>query len=202
METTETIRERLKRQRKQLSPGQRQDMNRQLCRHLIDSRQLKHARTLAAYLPFGGEPDLTPVLRHAVDQGIQPLLPVVVNEPEPKLHFRVWQPGESLTKNRFGIPEPASGAKEIPARALDLILLPLVAFDAHGNRIGMGAGYYDRTFAFLLDSEPPPRPVLIGTGWSFQQLPRLEPQAWDVPLDAVVTEHGWHGPWRRAAAKA
>ena len=97
--------------------------------------------------------------------------------------FRWFDPTrpEALTPNRFGIYEPARGA-EIRVADLDLVFMPLVAFDRSGNRLGMGRGYYDRALAGLADS-----PLRVGLGHRFQELPLLEPSEWDVPLHIVVT---------------
>jgi len=75
--------------------------------------------------------------------------------------------------------------------SLDLILTPLLAFDQQGNRMGMGAGYYDRSFAFRRYRQQWQQPRLVGTAWSFQEQQQLNAQPWDVPLDALVCEHGW-----------
>src|SRR5690606_28904822 len=91
--------------------------------------------------------------------------------------------------NRFGIPEP-HGARTLGARWLDLVFTPLVAFDAHGMRLGMGAGFYDRAFAFRRWRTVWRGPRLVGLAYSFQQAARIEAAPHDVLLDAVVTENG------------
>lgn len=92
--------------------------------------------------------------------------------------------------NRFGIPEPDRNAKRLPSRLLSVVLLPLVGFDSDGNRLGMGGGFYDRTFGYAIHSSAR-RPRLIGVAYECQRsadgLPR---RPWDVPLDGVVTEAG------------
>jgi 5-formyltetrahydrofolate cyclo-ligase len=89
--------------------------------------------------------------------------------------------------NRLGIHEP-EGSSTIGARWLDVVFLPLVGFDAHGVRLGMGGGYYDRAFAFRLWRKVWHAPRLIGLAYSFQQVERLTAAPHDVRLDAVVTE--------------
>ncbi len=95
-----------------------------------------------------------------------------------------------LVANRFGIPEPAPGAPHVAPLSVDLLLMPLVAFDCFGVRLGMGVGYYDRYLGRLPATM---RPRLIGlaheTQRSLDPLPFAE---WDVPLDGVITEQGWH----------
>ncbi|MGA9423336.1 MAG: 5-formyltetrahydrofolate cyclo-ligase, partial [Rhodanobacteraceae bacterium] len=77
----------------------------------------------------------------------------------------------------------------IEAAELDVVLVPLVAFDRHGHRLGFGGGYYDRAFAFLHGRDMPGSPLLIGIAYAMQELPRIEASAWDVRLDYVATEN-------------
>ena len=106
-----------------------------------------------------------------------------------QLDFVSWRPGDGVTTNRFGIPEPAAG-EAIEASLIDVILLPLLAFDRHGHRLGSGGGYYDRTLAFSTGAPRASRPLLVGVGYALQELSELHTEAWDVPLDYVVTERG------------
>ena len=89
--------------------------------------------------------------------------------------------------NAYGIAEP-TGRVLINPRRLDLVLTPLVAFDAYGTRLGMGGGHYDRSFHFLLHRRHWLRPKLIGVGYRFQQVPVIRRQPWDIPLWAAVTD--------------
>ncbi len=81
----------------------------------------------------------------------------------------------------LGIPAPAADLPAIEASSIDLVIVPLVSFDDQGNRLGMGGGYYDRTFS------GPRSPVLVGLAHDLQRSPRLRAESWDVPLDAVIT---------------
>lgn len=190
MAAASDIRRQMKQRRRALSPAQQRDMADALCRHLLCSHAYRNADSLAAYFPFGGEPDLRPLMKRALEDRKSVFLPVVRNG-EYRLHFRPWTPTVAMRNNRYGIPEPADPAGERPPQSLDLVLTPLVAFDAHGNRLGMGAGFYDRSFAFKQQRRRMGMPLLVGTAWSFQQLDTIEAMPWDVPLDAVVTEQGW-----------
>lgn len=103
--------------------------------------------------------------------------------------FTRYDTGASLQRNRFGILEPvADRASLIPARQFDVVLLPLVAVDAQGWRLGSGAGYYDRYFKHLRIGRRWRKPRLIGVGYDFQRVPVVEHAPWDVPVDAVITD--------------
>jgi 5-formyltetrahydrofolate cyclo-ligase len=112
-------------------------------------------------------------------------LPVLT--PERSLKFSPWKFGDAVTPNGFGIPEP-SDAERLEPGAMDVVLLPLLAFDRRGTRLGSGAGYYDRSFEFLRDRVRPSRPLLIGVAYGFQEVEHLHAQPWDVPLDYIATE--------------
>lgn len=103
------------------------------------------------------------------------------------LRFAPWKAGEALVLNRYGIPEPDIDPEHaLPASAMALVAMPLVGFDDRGHRLGMGGGWYDRTFAFRRAQAAPP--WLVGVGFALQQVATLENQPWDVPLDAACTE--------------
>lgn len=103
------------------------------------------------------------------------------------LRFAPWRTGDALVSNRFGIPEPDVPADALfEAHQLSLVVAPLVGFDARGNRLGMGGGWYDRSFAFRRVHPAPP--FFVGAAFASQQVPALDPQAWDVVLDAVCTD--------------
>lgn len=106
-----------------------------------------------------------------------------------RLRFAPWRSGAPLIANRYGIPEPDIDATELLApEDMTLVVLPLVAFDAQCRRLGMGAGWYDRSFAFRRERAAPP--WLVGAAFAGQQVDALVPEPWDVPLDAVCTERG------------
>jgi 5-formyltetrahydrofolate cyclo-ligase len=105
-----------------------------------------------------------------------------------RLRFAAWRPGAALVANRYGIPEPEVAAGDLLApEDMALVVLPLVAFDAQCRRLGMGAGWYDRSFAFRRDRAAPP--WLVGAAFAGQQVDALASEPWDVPVDAVCTEH-------------
>jgi 5-formyltetrahydrofolate cyclo-ligase len=105
------------------------------------------------------------------------------------MRFAAYQPGMRMALNRFSIAEPALPRAELlAAECLDLIIMPLVGFDAGGNRLGMGGGFYDRTLAFLQHRGRWRRPLLFGLAYEFQRVDGLQPRCWDVPLDGVITD--------------
>jgi 5-formyltetrahydrofolate cyclo-ligase len=100
-----------------------------------------------------------------------------------------YQRTTRLVDNHFGIPEPeANTDQRCPPSRLHTVLMPLVAFDSHGNRLGMGGGYYDQTFAFKKRPRVSTKPRLIGVAHEFQRVAELPNNDWDVPLDGILTE--------------
>ena len=180
------LRREMRRRRRQLSPGERRRAAQRLARRLRASTLLYRARRVALYLPADGEIDPWPaLLRGSGDR--QCYLPVLDPLRPGFLRFAPWCPGQPMGANRFGIPEPRFRYSELAAPwSLDLILMPLVAWDRRGNRLGMGGGFYDRTLAGL--EHRPVRPRLAGVAYRFQEVAELESRWWDVPLDAVLTD--------------
>jgi 5-formyltetrahydrofolate cyclo-ligase len=131
--------------------------------------------------------DPAPLLELLWSAGKQVYLPVLVPFSRQKLWFARFSPGDMLACNRFGIPEPVRRSLIKPL-ALDLVLTPLVAFDTAGHRIGMGGGFYDRTFAFLQRRQHWHKPNLVGLAYELQKQATIKPNNWDVPLDAIATE--------------
>ena len=156
---------------------------------------LRKARRIALYCPADGELDPRPLISQWPRSGRRWYLPVLHPFRPGKLWFARYRPVDPTRANRFGIPEPLRRGRQLCSpHALDLVLLPLVGFDADCNRIGMGGGFYDRSFAFLLRRRQWHRPRLIGLAHECQRVDAIERRPWDVPLDAVVTERGIY--WR------
>ncbi|MCC7219631.1 MAG: 5-formyltetrahydrofolate cyclo-ligase [Candidatus Contendobacter sp.] len=151
------------------------------------------ARRIAGYWACHGELDPLPLLERAWNAGKAVYLPVLADAPPQSLRFAPYSPGTPLRRNRFHIPEPdVAPADWLKPTELDLVLMPLVAFDPTGTRLGMGGGFYDRSFAFLLDpGYCGCRPWLLGLGYAFQKVAALPRQPWDVPLDAAITERAF-----------
>ncbi|AMX03566.1 5-formyltetrahydrofolate cyclo-ligase [Microbulbifer thermotolerans] len=178
------LRRHMRSARRSLSPYQQRLHGRAAVNRLIRSPLLQCARHIGIYWPMDGELDIRWLQERFPHKYFY--LPVLPAEPHPHLRFRRWHGGPLSFRNRYRIPEPLRGHSLSPRR-LDLVLVPLVAFSPSGARLGMGAGFYDRTFAFkhLLRGAGP---VLVGAAHQLQCIPDLPTDSWDIPLDAVVTE--------------
>lgn len=133
--------------------------------------------------------DAFPLLRLAHARHKRCFLPVLRPHPDRKLWFLEYKRGDALENNRFGIPEPRLHNRRIRLPwELDLMLVPLVGFDADCNRLGMGGGFYDRTLAYLAQRWCWRRPLLVGIAHECQRVDALETNPWDVPLNLVATE--------------
>ncbi len=160
-----------------------------VAQHLLSSELFAPARRVAAYVAVNGELDPGPFIATARELGRRIHLPVLPALPRGGLRFAPVEADDALRPNRYGIPEPRVTTLVRPA-FLDLVLVPLVAFDGAGNRLGMGAGHYDRTFGFRRLRSHWRGPRLVGLAYDGQRVEHLDPEPWDVPLDAVVTESG------------
>jgi len=157
----------------------------------------QQSRHVAVYCAIGGEINLQPLIEAAWADGKQCYLPVVQGN---NMTFARYCEDTEVISNVFGINEPVSARVVITAADLELVLTPLVAFDRKANRLGMGGGYYDRAFSFLV---PPSDgvgngcrkghwPTLMGVAHACQEVDLLHPELWDVPLDCVVTDQDIH----------
>ena len=180
------LRREMRRRRRALSGSQRRAAARALSDRLAGTRWFLNSRTIAVYLPNDGEIDLSLLVRRAWAMGKRTYLPRLFG---PRLWFLPYHARSVLAGNRFSIPEPVEPARRrIRALFLDLVLFPLVAFDGRGNRLGMGAGFYDRTFEAVHRRDAWPGPKRIGVAYELQCVDSLPAADWDVPLDAIVTD--------------
>ena len=155
-----------------------------LARHLLEIPFAPPSGHVAGYWAMDGE-----IALHVWQLRLPPTLvyclPVVCDDA--RLRFAPWRPGDPLVSNRFGIPEPDVALDSlIDAENMEVVVMPLVGFDQRGQRLGMGGGWYDRSFAFR--NLRGPRPWLVGAGFAVQQVERLSVEQWDVALDAVCSE--------------
>lgn len=189
----QSLRRLLRQARRALTPQQQKQAARNLYQQLAQHPLYRRARHVALYLPANGEIDPRPLLREAQRRGKRTYLPVLNAWPREKMVFQRLLPGERLRKNRFRILEPrANAAQQRKTWALDLVMLPLVGFDECGGRLGMGGGFYDRSLAYLARRKTWRSPSLIGLAHECQKVDRLELAAWDVPLQATVTDRRWY----------
>ena len=186
------LRQQVRTRRRALPAAERQQAALTVAHRLDSWPVLTRALQIAAYWACDGELDPKPILQWAWAMDKQVLLPVLTGESAHPLQFAPYRPSAPLRRNRFGIPEPEVASTEwVQPVDLDLVLVPLVAFDMTGTRLGMGGGFYDRGFAFLHSAhDPNQRPYLLGLGYEFQNCIGLIRQPWDIPLDAAVTEQG------------
>ena len=180
------LRREMRRRRRALSASERRAAAQALSRRLAGSRWFLNSRTIAVYLSNDGEIDLAALVRRAWAMGKRTYLPRLFG---PRLWFLPFHARSVLAGNRFSIPEPVEPARRrIRPMSLDLVLFPLVAFDGRGNRLGMGAGYYDKTFEAARRRTAWPGPKRIGVAYEVQCVNALPAAVWDVPLDAIVTD--------------
>lgn len=195
MPASRSVRTRLRRQRRALTAVQRFAAAQAVRAAIITQMSWIRARRLAFYMASDGELDPDPLMTLAAAEGKTCYLPVMSDRllswRSAPLVFQRHDPlTESLVVNRFGILEPPYCPTRISRpEMLDFVFLPLVGFDRHGNRLGMGKGFYDRTLANL--DRRFRRPKLVGLAYSLQEVERIDRNPWDVGLDAIVTEAGW-----------
>jgi 5-formyltetrahydrofolate cyclo-ligase len=182
------LRAQMRNRRRQLSQDEQQSAADGLLRQLSRLSYFRNVHRVAFYFPNDGEIDPRPTIEHAWRIGKQCFLPVV-NHPTSPLRFARHLRQQPTRPNRFGIPEPVVRQRDLlKAHNLQLILVPLIAFDATGGRLGMGAGFYDRTLAFLRGRKYWHSPMIIGAAHSFQQVEHVPQDSWDVCLRGIVTE--------------
>lgn len=184
-----TLRRQLRAARRALSPLEQHQASQRLWRQLAQHPLFRRARHIAFYLANDGEIDPAILLEHAQRLGKHCYLPVITGWPADRMHFQRLVPGQRWITNRFGIREPLidAGLQARPWR-LDLVLMPLVGFDAAGNRLGMGGGFYDRTFAYRRRRQCWTGPRLLGLAHHCQKVAQLPTASWDIPLDGIVSD--------------
>lgn len=164
-----------------LSPAERARLSEALEAHLEGVFAAREAGVVAFCWPIRGEFDARPLVGRLIAAGWRAAIPTVT-ELEAPMRFRVWTPGAPMGVDPFGIPVPTAAAADATP---DVVLLPLVAFDAAGFRLGYGGGYFDRTLAAMA-----PRPLAWGIGFETALTADLHRQAHDIPLDAIITDRG------------
>jgi 5-formyltetrahydrofolate cyclo-ligase len=186
--TREDLRRALRRRRSALSKTQRTAASRAITQHIAATRWLHGARPIGLYVSVGFEVGTDPLRALARRRSCPVYLPRIADYRRRSMVF-VRDSDERALRNRHGIPEP-TGSQRLSARALSVVFVPLLGFDAHGTRLGAGAGYYDRLFAYRRHRRSWQQPMLVGLAFRCQGLEHIEAASHDVPLDAVVTEEG------------
>lgn len=155
---------------------------------LADFAPLAAAKIVVGYVAVGGELPLSEVTSLCQERAQRYCLPVLTDASN-LLRFAPSSPSTPMAPNRFAILEPVVEQSELlDGSDLELVLVPMVAFDRRGNRLGSGGGFYDRTFDFLRAARRPGKPLLIGIGYAFQELDHIEPEPWDVQVDWIATD--------------
>jgi 5-formyltetrahydrofolate cyclo-ligase len=183
VEEKATLRQRLLVQRQNLSNLLHAQLSEQICQHLLDflKSHVAAGQLVLAYWSHRQEADLSTLLQLSNYQwGLPRCLP------DRQLAWHQWQGGDALVTNRYGLVEPTAAAPLIDITEVSTLLIPAVAIDQQGYRLGYGGGYFDR----LLSSEPWPQVMTIGVVFDFAYVPALAVDDWDYPLAAICTESG------------
>lgn len=177
METKEAIREELQNRREALDPEDRAEKSDAIRARLSELQSLQAADTVFLYASIDNEVDTRPLLDDLLERDVQVAVPVVDGE---EMQASLLQDTAELEPGPFDVPQPRE-PELVDADSIDVALVPGVAFDRDGNRIGRGAGYYDR---FLADVNA----TAVGLAYAFQVVDHIDTDPWDVPVDHVVTE--------------
>ncbi len=185
-----SLRKQLRARRNALSPFEQSKASQALLKRLRSHPVFLRSKRIAFYLAADGEISPHALLIAAEKMGKECYLPVLNPFKHNNLWFVRYRSGDELLLNYFNILEPPCEKSRLPAWALDLVLMPLVGFDRRGNRLGMGGGFYDRTFAFKqrTDKKKSKSVVLIGLAHKCQEEAFLACEAWDIPLDYIATD--------------
>lgn len=178
------IRAEIREHRRLLTPVQQQQSAHLAAQHIAEHPKIQQAHTVAVFLSFDGELDTQPIIEQLWQQKKQVYLPVLHPFSPGNLLFLRYRPESPLIRNRLKILEPQLDVREVlPLHQLDVVITPLVAFDRHGQRLGMGGGFYDRTLQRWQQNGPYP----IGLAHDCQLVDKLPSEYWDVPLPEIVT---------------
>lgn len=178
------IRETILARRDSLSASERSDYSKQLAHHGKEAINFAPHTIISGFLPIRSEVDLQPLMQFLRQKGARLCLPVVLDRQT--ICFREWVDGVELINTGFGTRGPGPDATVLDP---DILLVPLSAFDAKGNRIGYGAGHYDRAIARL--HQKGRNPTLIGIAFDCQEVANVPFEPHDVALHAILTESGY-----------
>ena len=192
-DTRQAVRESLRQTRRDLNQEQQAVASHGLFELIHELDIFSNAKRIAFYQPIDGEVDPSLLLKHALREGKSCFLPRISDENPEFVSFAPYDENTKLKNSDWGIAEPPA-PETIPSPTdLDLVFVPLVAFDRYCSRLGMGKGFYDRTFSFKIFN-PQSRPLLIGLAHECQYAEPFSVKSWDVRLDAVITATKIHRP--------
>tara|TARA_B100000780_G_scaffold277338_1_gene247799 strand:+ start:832 stop:1428 length:597 start_codon:yes stop_codon:yes gene_type:complete len=192
-DTRQAVRESLRQTRRDLNQEQQAVASHGLFELIHELDIFSNAKRIAFYQPIDGEVDPSLLLKHALREGKSCFLPRISDENPEFVSFAPYDENTKLKNSDWGIAEPPA-PETIPSPTdLDLVFVPLVAFDRYCSRLGMGKGFYDRTFNFKIFN-PQSRPLLIGLAHECQYAEPFSVKSWDVRLDAVITATKIHRP--------
>ena len=178
------LRRALQKQRQNLSPQEHAIKSAQIAEKLFNAEFFRNSLQVACYFSLQDEVSTHLILQGILAENKHCYLPRLTSIENKQMEFVRYYEDDPLKPNQYGILEPCKDLVEVvKVDQLDLVLAPLVAFDSLGNRLGMGAGYYDRALA-----NKKQKPFYCGLAYAFQQVEQLANEAWDVSLQAVVTE--------------
>lgn len=174
----------LRQRRDALTPEQCQAHAQAICKHLLAHPFYAQAKTIGAYWAVGNEVNLSAFIEHALADDKRIALPRINNT---AMQFHVYTP-EHTDTNTYGITEPLASCQVIPQSEMSAVIMPLVGFDTHGHRIGMGGGFYDRYFS---GQQAAIRPIRLGVAYEAQRAENFDVNEWDIHPHAVITERGY-----------
>ncbi len=182
--TRQQIRQQIRQRRRALTPEQQTQFALHAADRMMAYPPVLLAQTVAVFLSFDGELDTRPLIDQLWRAGKRVYLPVLHPFSPGNLLFLHYHPSSDLVVNRLNIREPKLDVRDVlPLSQLDVLLTPLVAFDAAGQRLGMGGGFYDRTLQNWRQYRLQP----VGYAHDCQQVDALPTEQWDIPLPAVIT---------------
>jgi 5-formyltetrahydrofolate cyclo-ligase len=184
---TNLLHKELRQTRRDIPASLRATYDEAISKHLLGLIDDQHVQSVAAYCAFDGEPDLVSVCRKLINDARIVALPVVSEDSNGVMEFHRWNIDTPLSSNQYGINEPPKSTP-MPVSDFDMLLIPMVGYDKSGNRIGMGAGYYDRHLESIRELGTP---VRVGVAYSSQEINSIKQNQWDIPLHGVVNENGW-----------
>jgi 5-formyltetrahydrofolate cyclo-ligase len=181
------LRKQLRSLRRQITVTQRLHLSRLAAARLIRQRFFLKAQTIALYAATDDEVATSFIMDRLGDANKRCFLPLLHPFAGNRLLFSSWTCATKLRLNRFGIREPRPLGPLKRPQHFDLVVVPLLGFDRRGSRLGMGGGFYDRTFSFRLNRKTWRRPLLVGLAFACQEVAFVPRHPWDLQLDYVVT---------------